>query len=454
MNLNKTTDYPVLVAIDKSDSKVSDKKLYETKKSKDGKEIYFVLDKNAKYLDLPRIADYLKRFAETSKQNLNVCLDSFISFAKNEEQKFDIILNVVTSASFYEKPTFSLKTKKEPVYDINFLLNEDYIPLFNEVVNVKDAQHFCRTLQDMPSNFLYPTEFTKRVNELFSDVKDKVNIIEFDKNRIKQEKMNLLLAVNAGSIREPRFMYIEYKNNPDSNEYYGYVGKGITFDSGGMNIKTQGHMRRMKFDMSGAATVVSTIYALAKNNVKTNVVAVVCLTENLVSPAAVRPDDVIVSHSGKTVEIDNTDAEGRLVLADGLSYAATKLKVTKLVDIATLTGAMLYSLGDTYTGVWSTCTCQWNEFDNVAFSSGEYVWRLPLHEDFLKPLESNIADLANSVSDPRAGSSRAACFLKEFTHDVPYLHLDVACTTDVKNIGHAVMLKTLYNYAKKQSTTK
>lgn len=448
MNLNKNTNYLTLIAVDKSDDRVLDKKVYEVKTSNDNKFAYFVLNKDK--IDFPRIADYLKRYAETSKKNLNVDLNTFISFVDTNDKKFNMILSVVTSTSFYEKPTFSLKTKKEPTYDINFILEDDFINMFDEVKVIKESQHFCRMLQDMPSNFLYPTEFTKRVKELFSSVKDKVNIIEFDKKKIQEEKMNLLLAVNAGSVREPRFLYIEYKNNPNSNEYYGYVGKGITFDSGGMNIKTGSHMRRMKFDMSGAATVVSTLYALARNNVKTNVVGVVCLTENLVSPVALRPDDVIVSHSGKTVEIDNTDAEGRLVLADGLSYAANKLKVTKLVDIATLTGAMIYSLGDTYTGVWSTCTCQWHDFEKIAISSGEYVWRLPMHEDFLKPLESNIADIANSVSDPRAGSSRAACFLKEFTNDIPYIHLDVAMTTDVKNIGHATMLKTLYSYAKNQ----
>lgn len=449
MNFNKITDYSTLKAIDISESFVSNKKMYETKISDDKKTIFFILNKQKK-LDLPRIADYVKRFFETKKENLNVDLNSFINFAKNDGDILDIVMSVVISASFYEKPTFSLKTKKQPTYDINFILDDRYKNIFDEVANVKKSHDFCRMLQDMPSNFLYPTEFTKKVKDFFDDVSDKVNIVEFDKKKIQELKMNLLLAVNAGSIKEPRVLYIEYKNNPESSENFGYIGKGITFDSGGMNIKTGNHMRRMKFDMSGAATVISTIYALAKNNVKTNVVGLVCLTENLVSPASVRPDDVIVSYSGKTVEIDNTDAEGRLVLADGLSYAARNLKVTQLVDIATLTGAMIYSLGSTYSGVWSTCTCLWKEFEQVAFNSGEYVWRLPFHEDFLKPLDSNIADICNSVSNPKAGSSRAACFLKEFTEELPYIHLDVAATTDVNDIGHAVMLKTLYNYAKKQ----
>lgn len=447
MNLNHQNDYPVLCAVDINDVNAGDKKNYETK-TVDNK-TYFVIDKNKK-LDLPRIADYLKRFFENSKKNFNVDLNSFLEFSKSEHDKFHILLSVVISSAFYEQPTFSLKTKKEPTYEINFLLNDQYLSLFNEVTNIKKAHDFCRKLQDMPSNFLFPTEFVRHVRDFFSDVSDKVNIVELDKRRIIDEKLGLILAVNAGSIREPRVMCIEYKNNFESSENFAYIGKGITYDSGGMNIKTAGHMRRMKFDMSGAATVVSTIYALAKNNVKTNVVGVVCLTENLVSPAAVRPDDVVVSYSGKTVEIDNTDAEGRLVLADGISYAIKNYEITKIVDIATLTGAMIYSLGSTYSGVWSTCSCQWKEFEEVAKLSGEYVWRLPFHEDFLKPLDSNIADICNSVSDPKAGSSRAACFLKEFTENIPYIHLDVAATTDVKNIGQATLLKTLYNYAKKQ----
>ena len=446
MTINKQNDFKTFIAVDKLDSRVIDKKVYETKT--DNNLIMFVIDKNN--LDLPRIADYVKRFAEKNKSNINYDLNSFINYFDDSKIKADLILSLVLAATFYEKKPFNLKTTKEEIFEINLILDEMYGDILKEACVVKDAQFFCRALQDMPSNILYPAEFCRRVRELFNEVSYKVNIVEMNKKQIQEQNMGLLLAVNAGSLREPRFMYVEYKNNQASNEYYGYVGKGITFDSGGMNIKTGSFMRWMKFDMSGAAAVMATVYALAKNNIKTNVVGVACLTENLVSPTSVRPDDVIISHSGKTVEIDNTDAEGRLVLADGLSYAASVLNVTKLVDIATLTGAMIFSLGDVYSGVWTSHDNDWREFEKVAFDSGEYVWRMPLHENFLKMLDSDIADMKNSCDDRRGGSSRAACFLNEFTHGKNFIHLDVAITADVNNQGQGVMIKTLYNFAKNQ----
>ena len=446
MTINKQNDFKTFIAVDKLDSRVIDKKVYETKT--DNNLIMFVIDKNN--LDLPRIADYVKRFAEKNKSNINYDLNSFINYFDDSKTKADLILSLVLAATFYEKKPFNLKTTKEEIFEINLILDEMYGDILKEACVVKDAQFFCRALQDMPSNILYPEEFCRRVRELFNEVSYKVNIVEMNKKQIQEQNMGLLLAVNAGSLREPRFMYVEYKNNQTSNEYYGYVGKGITFDSGGMNIKTGSFMRWMKFDMSGAAAVMATVYALAKNNIKTNVVGVACLTENLVSPTSVRPDDVIISHSGKTVEIDNTDAEGRLVLADGLSYAASVLNVTKLVDIATLTGAMIFSLGDVYSGVWTSHDNDWREFEKVAFDSGEYVWRMPLHENFLKMLDSDIADMKNSCDDRRGGSSRAACFLNEFTHGKNFIHLDVAITADVNNQGQGVMIKTLYNFAKNQ----
>lgn len=446
MTINRNNDFKTIIAVDVADVRANNKKAYETNAQDNN--IYFVID--SKNIDIPRIADYIKKFAEKNQSDMNYDLDSFIGLVFDEQVRKDMIISIILSACFYERKPFSLKTKKEETYQINFKLDDIYKDVYNEANILNDAQYFCRSLQDMPSNYLYPAEFTRKVRELFKDVSYKVNITEMDKRQIQDEGMNLLLAVNSGSIREPRFMYIQYKNNPESNQHYGLVGKGITFDSGGMNIKTGSFMRWMKFDMSGAATVMAVLYALAKNNVKTNVTAVACLTENLVSPNALRPDDVIISHAGKSVEIDNTDAEGRLVLADGLSYTASKLGVTKLIDIATLTGAMIFSLGDTYSGVWTTKDEDWNEFEHIAKRSGEYVWRMPMHENFLKMLDSDIADIKNSCDDRRAGSSRAACFLNEFTHGIDFIHLDVAITTDVGNKGQASLFKTLYNYAKNQ----
>lgn len=409
-------------------------------------ELFFIIDKNE--FDPPRLYENLKTAVKTIKKNIDVDLDSFIALL-GEDNSLNIILNVVIATSFYEKLPFSLKTIKATNLNINYNLDDKYISDFKEVDEIRKSHFFCRGLQDMPSNMLNPVVFANKVSALFKGINN-VTVSILNAKEIKEEKMGLFLSVNAGSVIEPRLVVIEYTNNPSSTDIYGYIGKGITFDSGGMNIKTGANMRHMKFDMSGAAIVISTIYALAKNNIRTNVIAIAALTENLINPNASRPDDVVVAHNGKTVEIDNTDAEGRLVLADALSYAASKFKITKLIDVATLTGAMIFSLGDVYSGVWTTNDNDWEKFSKIAFNSGEYVWRLPFHEAFKKPLESKIADITNSSSDRRAGSSRAACFLKEFTHDLDYIHLDIACTADVDDIGQAVMLRSLYFLAKEQ----
>lgn len=412
---------------------------------------YFLIDSSKR--DFPRIDDYVKRATSNLKNsNVEVDINTFIEVygTLSDEEIKNLIMVLVVAFRFNQKLPFTMKTTKEEGYTLRYLISETYGDYISEAINISDSQYFCRSLQDKPSNMIYPETFVEDVRIMFADVIDKVKITVLNKKDLIDEKMNLLLGVNAGSIREPRLMCIEYLNNPSSNEKFAYVGKGITFDSGGMNIKTAGYMRWMKFDMSGAAIVMSTLYSLVKNNVKTNVVAIAALTENLVSPTALRPDDVVVSHSGKTVEIDNTDAEGRLVLADALSYAVKKFNATKLIDVATLTGAMVFSLGDVYSGVWTTNENDWTTFNTVAHQSGEYVWRLPMHENFRKMLDSRIADIVNSCDDRRAGSSRAACFLAEFTHGVDYIHLDVAATADAKNMGQGVMIKTLYNFAKTQ----
>lgn len=425
------------------------KKAYETFEKENI--VYFLVDKNKK--DLPRIDDYVKRATENFKRDIDVDLTSFIEvFGLSDESEIEDLLTVLVIAfRFNQKIPFTMKQKVESGYKLKYTVNEKYKQVITNAIVISDAQYFCRNLQDRPSSQIYPESFVEEVKKLFADVQDKVSISVLNKEDLKREKMNLLLGVNAGSIREPRLICVEYLNNPSSNEKFAYVGKGITYDSGGMNIKTMTYMRWMKFDMSGAAAVMATVYALAKNNIRTNVVGIGAMTENLPGATAIRPDDIIVSHSGKTVEIDNTDAEGRLVLADGLSYAVKKYNATKLVDIATLTGAMVFSLGDVYSGVWATNDNDWKVFEKTADKSGEYVWRLPLHEDYRKSLDSRIADIANCNSnDRRAGSSSAACFLVEFTHGVDYIHLDVALTTDVKNMGQGTMIKTLYNFAKTQ----
>lgn len=410
---------------------------------------YFViLDDN---FDGDELFRNLKKFLSNQSKSFDIDLESFTSCISKENLEkllFSLINAVEYSNNFYAWTLNQKNLEKKlnhKLININELLTNEV----KKISNVAKARTFARILQDMPSNLMNPHEFVEKVKEKFKGKNVKINV--FDKNDLIKNKMNLILSVGQASTNvndEPRLMYIEYVGNPESNEKLGFIGKGVCFDSGGLNIKTGNHMRWMKYDMSGAAIVASTLYAIIENNLKINAVAVMPLVTNLVGSEGLRPDDVITSYSGKTIEIDNTDAEGRLILADAISYACKDLKVTEIYNIATLTGAMIYCLGETYTGVWSTSDKIWSNIETQAKLSGELVWRLPFHHDFKDLLKSKYADIANSVSDTRGGSSRAAMFLKEFIiGNVEFSHFDIAGTGDAGNSGTGIMLNTFYNIA-------
>ncbi|MCK5867274.1 MAG: leucyl aminopeptidase family protein, partial [Mycoplasmataceae bacterium] len=231
---------------------------------------------------------------------------------------------------------------------------------------------------------------------------------------------------------------------PSSKEKTTYVGKGIMFDSGGYSIKTGRHMSGMKYDMSGSAIIAGAMKLISKNKPKANISAVLMLTDNSIGTSARSVDGVDISMSGKTVEVNNTDAEGRLVLADGITYAIKKLNTTRIIDVATLTGAVLVALGNTYTGVWTTEEKDWETVSKAAKVKDELVWRLPFHEDFDKYIKnSKIADLRNTDFTGKGGSSSAAGFLRHFTEGKPFVHFDIAGTADVNENATAVMTKTL-----------
>ncbi|AJQ45151.1 aminopeptidase A [Ureaplasma diversum] len=390
-------------------------------------------------------------FLEKAAKPVSVDLNSFLALVP--EERHESVINILVAALMYAEATpYTAKTKPTPKNIHNLVFDKKYEELVSKYTTVAEAQTFARTLQDTPSNLMTPGDFEEQIKAYFTGVKNvKINVLYRDD--LLQKGMNLHYGVGKAAVSEkfqPRLVVIEYLNNSSTKEKYAFVGKGVCFDTGGYNVKTGSHMRWMKFDMSGAAIVASTVRALAVNEEKVNVVAVCPLVFNLLGAEAQKPDDLVVAYNGKTVELDNTDAEGRLILADALTYAAKDLKASKLFDIATLTGAMIYALGDTYSGVWTTSNCLWNEVSKSAEFTGELVWRLPFHNDFLKMLKSDVADIANSVSDPRGGSSRAASFLKEFTENLPYAHFDVAITADVGHKGTGVMLRTFYNIAVNQ----
>lgn len=249
----------------------------------------------------------------------------------------------------------------------------------------------------------------------------------FDKKRIQKEKMGLLLAVNRGSHNDPAFIIVEYKGNSKSKDLTVVVGKGVTYDTGGLNLKPTGSMESMKCDMGGAATALGTIVAAATLGMKVNVTAVIPSTENSIAAESYKPGDVYTSYSGKTVEIGNTDAEGRLILADALSYVTAKMKPTRIIDFATLTGAMDVALGAEATGLMSNNDALADSIIRAGSDTFERVWRMPLHEEYREQLKSDIADIRN-IGGRSAGSITAAKFLQEFVGKTPWAHCDIAST--------------------------
>lgn len=297
---------------------------------------------------------------------------------------------------------------------------------YNNLKHILDGTSITRDLISEPSNVIYPQTFMEHCKKL-EDLGVKVKVL--DEAEMRKEGMNALLAVAQGSDHKPYTVLMEWHGLPSDNITESpliLVGKGVTFDTGGINIKS--NPINMKSDMSGAATVLGVMYSLAKNKTKVNVVGAVGLVENMPSGSAFKPDDVIVSMSKKTIEIDNTDAEGRLVLADVLWYVQTYYRPKAIVDLATLTGAITVALGDYHAGLFTND----NELGKKLFASGqdtsEFLWQLPMAEYYDKLNDSHIADIKNCARDGYgAGSITAAQFLKRFIKEgTPWAHLDIA----------------------------
>ena len=286
----------------------------------------------------------------------------------------------------------------------------------------------CRDLVSLPGNALYPETYAKEAEKLARTYKFKCKILS--ESDIKKEKMGALLSVSQGSDKSPRFVVLEYKGK-QSGKPVVLIGKGVTFDSGGISLKSSLDMGEMKGDMTGSAVVLNVFAAAARLQAKINLIALLPLVENMPSGKATRPGDIVTARSGLTIEVINTDAEGRLILADAIDYAK-KFDPEAVIDIATLTGATTYILG--YAGAPFVGT-NGNLNDNIraaADATGERVWELPLWEDYVEAMKSPIADLKNS-GGKWAGTLTAASFLKQFTGDWPWAHIDIAsCDLEFK----------------------
>ena len=281
----------------------------------------------------------------------------------------------------------------------------------------------ARDLVNEPPNILSPSEFARRAKASLSKAGVKVGVL--GENDMKKLGMGALLGVGQGSERESQLVVMEWRGGRKKDQPVALVGKGVCFDSGGLSLKPAGGMMGMKGDMGGAAAVTGTLLALATREARANVVGVIGLVENMPSGTAQRPDDVVTSMSGQTVEVLNTDAEGRLVLADALTYVQQKFRPRLVIDLATLTGAIMVALGQEHAGLFSNDDKLAERLTDAGKAVGEPVWRLPLGAAYDKALRSKIADMKN-IGGPHAGSITAAQFLQRFVDKTPWAHLDIA----------------------------
>ena len=404
-------------------------------KTSDLKKNLFVYEVNSKKkIVLISIKNNLKTF---DIENLGAEFYGRVNYGKNSEyfivsdsagEKYDNFLGYFLHGlklKSYEFKKYITK-KKERIINLNIVGNKNKPSLQNQLrfKAIEEGTFYARDLVSEPGNVLHPDEYAKRLN-LLKKYGLKINI--YDEKKLKKLGMYALLGVGQGSIRGSYLVTIEWNGAKNNSKPLAFVGKGVCFDTGGYSLKPARFMEDMTYDMAGSATVVGLMKTLALRKAKINAVGVVGLVENMVSGNAQRPGDIVKSYSGKTIEILNTDAEGRLVLADALTFTEKKFKPKFIIDLATLTGAIIVCLGSEYAGLFSNDDKLSNHIFNAGQKVEEKVWRMPLHKNYDKLMNSKNADVQNINYVGGAGSTTAAQFLQRFILDkTPWAHLDIA----------------------------
>ncbi len=344
--------------------------------------------------------------------------------------------------------TRSVKTSPRKLASICLLVNNSrgVSAALQRGQAIGHGMNASKELGNLPGNICTPSYLAKQATQLARQQADVTTKVLSEK-QMRELGMGSLLSVSAGSHEPAKFIIMDYKGGPKTQQPVVLVGKGITFDSGGISIKAGPAMDEMKFDMCGAATVFGVMEAVLKLQLPINVIGVVASAENMPSSTATKPGDIVTSMAGKTIEVLNTDAEGRLVLCDALTYVE-RFKPKVVIDIATLTGACVVALGKYASGLFSNNDELADALLAAGDSSGDRAWRMPIWEDYQEQLKSNFADMAN-IGGPGAGSITAACFLARFTEAYPWAHLDIAGTawlngTDKGSTGRPVALLMQY----------
>ena len=291
---------------------------------------------------------------------------------------------------------------------------------------VAEAQNAARDLQNLPSNVATPSFLAERAREL-ADAHESLSLEVFGRDQIKEMGMGAFTCVAQGTYEEPQLIVLRHAPAGAQGPHLGFVGKAVTFDTGGISIKPSAKMQEMKFDMSGGAAVIESMGAIARLGVPATITAIVPSTENMPSGRSVKPGDIVTAMNGKTIEVNNTDAEGRLLLADALAYAVDQ-GCERIVDLATLTGAIIVALGSTHAGLFSNDDDWFSAVDDACRATGELGWRLPLHPEYFELTKGQYADLTNASEQRKAMSIYAAEFLRQFVDDRPWVHMDIAGT--------------------------
>ena len=365
-------------------------------------------------------AKFYDIFKSSKINDFNIISDTT---PKNKDYVIGYFLHGLKLKSYNFEKYKSKKSKNNLI----FTISGKKIPSIKDQIKFKaieEGTFYARDLVSEPGNILHPDEYAKRLN-LLKKIGLKINI--YDEKKLKKLGMNTLLGVGQGSIRGSYLVTMEWKGLKSSSKPLAFVGKGVCFDTGGISLKPAKFMEDMTYDMAGSAVVVGLMKSLALRKAKVNAVGVVGLVENMPGGNAQRPGDIVKSYSGKTVEILNTDAEGRLVLADALTYTEEKFKPKFIVDLATLTGAIIVSLGSEYAGLFSNDDKLSKELIEAGEKVEEKVWRMPLNKNFDKLIDSKNADMQNINYVGGAGSTTAAQFLQRFIlNKTPWAHLDIA----------------------------
>ncbi|MFL2887466.1 MAG: leucyl aminopeptidase [Pelagibacterales bacterium MED-G40] len=441
--INKSSTNVVLFSNDKFNISGSKKHLTNSEfsyindllKTSDLKKNIFVFEVNSKKkIVLVSIKNNLK---SSDIENLGAEFFGRINYGKNSEYfilsdsivgKYDSFLGHFLHGLKLKSYEFKkYKSKKEPrLISINIDGNKNKPSTQNQLKfrALEEGTFYARDLVSEPGNVLHPDEYAKRLSSLRKDGL-KVNI--YDEKKLKKLGMHALLGVGMGSIRGSYLVTMEWNGAKNNSKPLAFVGKGVTFDTGGYSLKPARFMEDMTYDMAGSAAVVGLMKNLALRKAKINAVGVVGLVENMVSGVAQRPGDIVKSYSGKTVEVLNTDAEGRLVLADALTFTEKKFKPKFMIDLATLTGAIIVSLGSEYAGLFSNDDKLSKQILNAGEKVEEKLWRMPLHKNYDKLINSKNADMQNINYVGGAGSTTAAQFLQRFIlNKTPWAHLDIA----------------------------